>query len=437
MLPHSFVFADNLCDMALEILIVGGGLGGLAAAAFLRGSHNVTVLERHHLDFSKDDYGISVMSNAYSLLQKAGIDESKLDVAIFTKIWVRTCQNEKIAEQDFDTRKIYGAPSILTKRSHLQKELYRLATSPELPGQPANVIEGVKVVKVNTTTGTVFSLDGASYQADLVIGADGIASCVRSPISSNSGGGDNEANVKTHDLLAYMAQVPLTTVKKIPELAFLADPVNAAGLASWSSPGGPRNKRRILAYHSSTREVQFVGYAAEEEFTSQFDEKKTTIIKGVPAARAQTAFFDFCEALKSVFNHHRTGDGTVEVWRIRDIDPQERWSRGKVLLIGDAAHAVTPHAGQGANFAFEDAEALGFLLAGVKSAAGIDDAVSNFVKIRQPRAQDLAMSSRHMGALLSPEEVVQRGEFDRVAFGNRIYGYRGAQAALETLNAQV
>ena len=53
------------------------------------------------------------------------------------------------------------------------------------------------------------------------------------------------------------------------------------------------------------------------------------------------------------------------------------------------------------------------------------------------RAQDLAMSSRHMGALLSLEEVVQRGEFDRVAFGNRIYGYRGAQAALETLNAQV
>lgn len=420
--------------MGLNILIVGGGLGGLAAAASLRRNHNVTVLERNHFDFTKNDYGISVIANAYNLLQKAGIDDSKLDMAVMTRVWVRNYQNQEIFTQDFDTRKTVGAPSVLTKRSHLHQELHRLATSPGLPGKPAQVIEGVRVVEVDTSNGTVRSTEGEAYTADFIIGADGINSVVRSAVVSSSGESNVEAEAKTHDLLAYMAQVPISAIEATPELAYFAEPGHF-GLASWSSPKGRSDKRRILAYHISPREAQFVGYAREEEFAAQFEEQKTTIIKGIPATRVQAAFSDFLPAVTNIFSHHRSGDGTVEIWRIRDIDPQDTWHRGRVLLIGDAAHAVTPHAGQGCNSAFEDAEALGFLLKDAETFKDVEAVIPKFLQIRKARAQDIARSSRHMGGLLSAEEAAQVGEFNQIEFGKRTYGYRGAEEALKACAA--
>ncbi|GIZ40483.1 hypothetical protein CKM354_000381800 [Cercospora kikuchii] len=420
--------------MGLSILIVGGGLGGLAAAAYLRRNHNVTILERNHLDFTKNDYGISVIANAYNLLQKAGIDDSKLDMAVMTRVWIRNYKNQEIFTEDFDTRQTFGAPSVLTKRSHLHKELHRLATSPDLTGKPAQVIEGVRVVEVDTSNGTVHSADGNAYTADFIIGADGINSVVRSAVVSKSGESKLEAEARNHDLLAYMAQVPISAVEATPELAYFAASGHF-GLTSWSSPNGRSDKRRMLAYHINSREVQFVGYAREEEFAAQFEEKKTTIIKGVPATRVQAAFSDYPPAVTKIFSHHHSGDGTVEAWRIRDIDPQDTWHRGRALLIGDAAHAVTPHAGQGCNSAFEDAEALGFLLKDAETFEDVEAIIPKFLQIRKARAQDIAWSSRHMGGLLSPKDQAAAGEFDQVEFGKRNYGYRGAEDALKAAAA--
>ncbi|KAK4506303.1 hypothetical protein PRZ48_000033 [Zasmidium cellare] len=420
--------------MGLNIIIVGSGLAGLAAAAFLRKQHTVTLLEKSKLDFERNDYGISVIANAYSLLQKAGIDDTQLNMAVMTKLWQRTAQNEEIVTAEFDTRKTFGVPSVLTKRSHLQQELHRLATSPDLEGQPAKIIEGIKVETVDANTGTVHTTDGTSFSGDLLIGADGINSFVRAAVLSSDGKADHEAPATGHDLLAYMAQIPTSILSASPSLSFLADPANSAGLVNFSSPRGRTDKLRILGYHTSPREFQLVGYAPEDEFAAQFDELGTSIIKGVSASRAKQAFSEFSPALSDFFDHHRSGDGTVEVWRIRDLDPLPRWSLGKTLLIGDSCHAVTPHAGQGCNIAFEDAEALGHVLQDVKDQTGLKSAIDRFLQIRKERAEFVARSSRHMGALLGPDA----GPFDegkRKEFGMKTYSYRGAKQALEQLES--
>ncbi|KAK4636269.1 FAD-dependent monooxygenase [Fulvia fulva] len=364
--------------MGLNIIIVGSGLAGLAAAAYLRKQHTVTVLEKTHLDFNNNDYGISVVCNAYGLLQKLGIDDTELDMAVMTKIWQRSASNQGLFAADFDTRKMYGAPSVLTRRSHLQRELYRLATSADLEGKPARIVEGFKVREVRYDEGVVVAEDGRSFTGDLIIGADGINSIVRSAVLSEDAQGDREAPATTHDLLAYMAQIPVTALEGNQDMAFFADAINSAGLANWQAPGeepGPvtQNKRRILSYHISPRELQLVGYCHEEEFAAQFDQQKASILKDIPASRAKDAFHDFAESLTSLYDHHNSGDGTVEVWRIRDVDPLPRWSQGKVLLIGDAPHAIVPHAGQGYNLAVEDAEALGYLLRNDDVQSAIED----------------------------------------------------------------
>lgn len=420
--------------MGLNIIIVGSGLTGLAAAAFLRKQHTVTVLEKSKLDFGRNDYGISVIANAYNLLQKAGIDDTKLDMAVMTKLWQRTAQNEEIVTADFDTRKTFGAPSVLTRRSHLQGELYRLATSSELEGQPATILECVKIEIVDADTGTVKTSEGQAFYGELLIGADGINSVVRAAVLSSDGRSEGEAPAKTHDLLAYMAQIPVSVLNSFPSLGYFADPGNSAGLVNFSSPRGPGDKCRMLAYHISPREFQLVGYTSEDEFASRFDQFGTSIIKGIPASRAKQAFSEFAPALSDLFDHHSSGDGTVEVWRIRDIDAIPSWSRGKTLLIGDSCHAVTPHAGQGCNIAFEDAEALGYVLADVTNSAGIASAFDSFLQIRKEQAEYVARSSRHMGALLG-SEAGPYDEATRREFGMRTYGYRGAKQALEQIGS--
>lgn len=416
--------------MGLDIIIVGSGLAGLAAAAFLRKQHTVTVLEKSKLDFQRNDYGISVIANAYNLLQKAGMDDLKLDMAVMTKLWQRTAQNEEIMTAEFDTRKTFGAPSVLTKRSHLQGELYRLATSAELEGDPTKIIEGVKVQRVDANTGTVYTSDGESYTGDLLIGADGINSVARSAVLSSSGQSDKEAPAATHDLLAYMAQIPISALNSYPSLSFFTDSETSAGLVNFQSPNGPGDKRRILAYHTSPRELQLVGYSTEDEFAAQFNQLGTSIMKGIPASRAKEAFQDFATDLTDLYDNHRSGDGTVEVWRIRDVDAIPNWSRGKTLLIGDSAHAVTPHAGQGCNIAFEDAEALGYVLQDVKAGHEIQAAIERYLEIRKERAEFVAKSSRHMGALLGSDAGLFTDGLRR-EFGMKTYGYRGAEDALK------
>lgn len=80
--------------------------------------------------------------------------------------------------------------------------------------------------------------------------------------------------------------------------------------------------------------------------------------------------------------------------------------------------------------AVEDAEALGCLLRNAKTAEDIQAAFPLFTKVRKDRVQYTAKASRQMGALLPKEEMERLGEFDRVEFGKKTYGYVGAETAL-------
>lgn len=222
-------------QMGLNIIIVGSGLAGLAAGAYLRKEHKVTVLEKTHLDFDRNDYGISVVCNAYALLQKLGIDDNALDMAIMTKIWQRSASNQELFAADFDTRKMYGVPSVLARRSHLQRELHRLATNAELGGEPASIVEDFKVSEVYCHDGIVVAEDGRRFTGDLIIGADGINSVIRSAVLSENGQSDQEAPATNHDLLAYMTQVPISILDGNLDMSFFADAVRSLCLHRPSS----------------------------------------------------------------------------------------------------------------------------------------------------------------------------------------------------------
>ena len=81
-----------------------------------------------------------------------------------------------------------------------------------------------------------------------------------------------------------------------------------------------------------------------------------------------------------------------------DREPLASWTRGRIALLGDAAHPMLPHLAQGANQAFEDAVALAALLGACASPAGVPRALAAYQELRRDRTARIQLGSRRTGA---------------------------------------
>ncbi|KAJ6456440.1 hypothetical protein C8R45DRAFT_1034480 [Mycena sanguinolenta] len=387
----------------LKILIVGGGLAGLAAASFLREQNDVTVLERSKLDFSRNDYVIGVAPNTHRLLLEQGIEDSHLKATDLTYIWACDAEGKLVRETLSESLARFGATTIFTRRSRLHAELHSLATGDRRPGKPAYIIEEAKITAVDVVHGIITTEGGDTYSGDLIIGADGINSAVRTAVlSTHSGSVDvaGGAAAVPSGLAAYLGTVPKAMLRVDPVLAFQTG--EKSGMAAFL---GTHPRKRVLVVPADSENFQIVAYHPEDRWVERFTQSRSSIIKDVPAERAVEDFLDFHQSVREMLANATT----LDVWRIRDLDQLPVWHSGKAILIGDAAHAVTPHSGHGFNIAMEDGEALGYFLRDVTSAAQIPAGLANFETIRIPRAHMVQLASRHLGGLLSEEEQKKVG----------------------------
>lgn len=100
---------------------------------------------------------------------------------------------------------------------------------------------------------------------------------------------------------------------------------------------------------------------------------------------------------------HRQAED-IGLWQLRDQEPLDRWVNGRCILVGDGAHAMLPHQGQGASQAFEDAEALGYVLRSLTSSSSsppsfeeVNAALQRVFSIRYKRATYIQQLSRAGG----------------------------------------
>ncbi|KAJ7320825.1 hypothetical protein DFH08DRAFT_1034681 [Mycena albidolilacea] len=407
----------------LRILIVGGGLAGWAAASFLREQNDVTVLERSKLDFSRNDYAIGVAPNTHRLLLEQGIEDSHLKATDLT--YARSlgvgCNSFQIWACDAEGKLV---------RETISESLARfLATGDRRPGKPAHVIEEAKITAIDVVQGIITTEGGGTYSGDLIIGADGINSAVRAAVlSAHSGSVDvaGGAAAVPSGLAAYLCTVPKAMLRDDPVLAFQTG--EKSGMAAFL---GTHPRKRVLVLPADSENFQIVAYHPEDRWVERFTQSRSSIIKDVPTERAVEDFVDFHPSVQKML----ASAITLDVWRIRDLDQLPVWHSGKAILIGDAAHAVTPHSGHGFNIAIEDGEALGYFLRDVTSAAQIPAALANFETIRIPRAHMVQLASRHLGGLLSEEEQKKVGRFDYGAFIAKVHGYTSAKETWEALKA--
>lgn len=235
--------------------------------------------------------------------------------------------------------------------------------------------------------------NGESVEGDLVIGADGIHSVLRPYVWEDSEPVFSGTSV-------YRGLVPRDLVEGWP----------ADEWYMWLGPG-----KHFLTFPVRSGElINFVGFVpAEDSF------KESWTAPGDPdQLRADFSGWDpRIEALLSHVDH-------TFRWALYDRDPLPTWTKGRLTLLGDAAHAMLPHLGQGANQSIEDGAALVALL---KEAGpdGIHQALSVYEELRRPRVAEVQSGARQNGLrydsqfedlAVRDEEIRQHQEFRRALY---------------------
>jgi len=180
--------------------------------------------------------------------------------------------------------------------------------------------------------------NGAEVTADVVVAADGVHSAVRRAI-----GFGGEAVFS--GTVGYRGLVPVSKLPSLPE---------PGAIQFWAGPG-----RHLLHYPiDEGRTVNFLAVVRTAGWRSE------TWMEECDPSESAAAFRDWhpavCEMITAVSESAR--------WALHDHTPLERWHKGRIVLLGDAAHAMLPHQGQGANQTIEDAAALAAHLADGESA---------------------------------------------------------------------
>jgi salicylate hydroxylase len=237
-----------------------------------------------------------------------------------------------------------------------------------------------RVVRCEPGSGVVYLEDGTKLEADLIVAADGIKSRLRGTVIGR------EISAKPTGFSAYRLMADTAVLEKEePEFCRIVDP-----RVSTTTMIMAHDKRLIMGPARNGSVYSVVALVPDERSTE--DESNTW----TSSAKLEDALRDFKEFpcwTKAPFRHSED----IGLWQLRDIDPLDRWHKGRVILIGDAAHAMLPTQGQGASQAVEDAEALGAFFSDINcspSLSEVEERLVGIFNVRHERASTIQSYSR-------------------------------------------
>jgi 2-polyprenyl-6-methoxyphenol hydroxylase-like FAD-dependent oxidoreductase len=346
----------------LSVAVAGAGMGGLAAAATLRGAGFEVQVYEQAAQFERIGAGIQMMPNSMKVLRRIGVEDrvrakSFQPYSHLNRVWdTGGVMRELPMPED-----LFGAPYLCMHRGDLHEALLSVL--------PAEIVQlGKKLVGLDQKPAgvTLRFADGTRAEADAVIGADGVHSLVRE--------------------LVVGPDAPIHKGRIAYRAVFPSRLLNGLDLGPSRTKWWGIDRHIVIYYTTATKsEVYFVTSVPEP---AEWLTRESWSAKGdVKQLRAAYEGFhgDVRAALEACPDCHK--------WAILEREPLPRWSDGRVTLLGDACHPMTPYMAQGAATAIEDAAVVARCLAEVQG-DDVPGAFRRYEACRKPRtARIQAISS--------------------------------------------
>ena len=360
-----------------RVAIIGGGIGGLAAAnALSRAGVEVAVYEAA-AELREIGAGVALHANAMRVLRAIGVEDGVRKVAGRSE-WavIRNGKTGRVISRSSREQQAaaFGLQSATVHRADLLDVL-----AGALPAGLVTLGKRCTRVEPDGDTAVACFADGSEIEADVIVGADGIHSAVRASLLGPDA-------PRFTGKICYRSVIPAAAVSG-------GGPSDGNG--QWLGPHGT-----IVLYPLRGEELTNVvchydddGYRHESWITECGREEVLERYAG------------WHESLLRLF---AAGD-TWYKWALYDRDPIPRWTRGRVTLLGDAAHPMLPYLGQGACQALED----GAVLATALTAEAGDPltGLARYELTRRPRASRVVLAARERGLsnhLASPLATARR-----------------------------
>jgi salicylate hydroxylase len=349
-----------------DVIVVGGGIGGLSAAfALTRKGRTVRVLERS-AEFGEVGAGMQIAPNCTRILDAYGLlDEAKrLGVLPAAMVMKDAVDGTVLTSLDLkDAERRYGTPYMVIHRSDLHGLFLEACREAGVDLRTSQHVTSY----ANTENGARVTLaDGAVHEASLVIAADGLHSGARAQLV-----GDEPVSSA---YVAYRGAVPIGRVRE--------NDISETDVVVYVGPGchfvqyplrGGEMFNQVAVFESRKAVAGEEDWGTPDELDAAFAGMTGNIRNGLPLI------------------------GRDRWWRMFDRDPIMTWVYGRIALLGDAAHPPLQYIAQGAIMAIEDGYVLAEHLA--RQGADVDAALAAYQAVRPEHCRRVVLTSRAWGKL--------------------------------------